>query len=177
MMNYSDIACRLKDKLPDIAALLDSQQAALTVFMLAAVLGTSADEDSICKVLDDDKLAACEKIKAYDIVANLKALNEPPRRLDANAVQLDVSSAREMQIEALQRGKGDFANWFAVIVFLACFAMIGVMLLHGAATINDSMRFYVLGFLQSVVMAIVGFYFGSSAPSRKQHAALLGQTK
>lgn len=174
-MNYSDISFRLKDELPDIAALLEGKQASLTVFVMATVLGTSVDADAICQSLDKDKFSGFEKLKKYDIVAHVSSLDKS-RKPSTSSAQMDVSSAREMQIEALHRGKGDFANWFAVIVFLACFAMIGVMLLHGAAAINDSMRFYVLGFLQSVVMAIVGFYFGSSAPSRKQHAALLGQT-
>lgn len=174
-MDYKDIACRLEGDLPDVAALLEGKRAAMVAFVVATVLGVSPEPDAICKALDADMVAAVQKLKAYDIAAKLDQVTKPKDNSDAG--RSDVASARDMQIEALHKGKGDFANWFAVIVFLSCFAMIGVMLLHGAATINDSMRFYVLGFLQSVVMAIVGFYFGSSAPSRKQHAALLGQAK
>lgn len=172
-MNYSDIAQQLEAELPDVAALLRGNRAPLTAFIIAAILGTSSEPEAIYRVLDSDMTSAVEKLQASSVPMQVEQLSVPES--GAKAEKLDIVSAREMQIEALNKGKGDFANWFAIIVFLSCFAMIGVMLLHGASTINDSMRFYVLGFLQSVVMAIVGFYFGSSAPSRRQHAALLGQ--
>lgn len=175
-MNNNDIANRLKDTVPEFATLLRSNHAPLAYFILATLLGTDATPDAICKVLDDDLAGVVEKLTSYDIKALMESLSEQ-QSLPESAQTSDVSSARDMQIAALYKGKGDFANWFAVLVFLSCFAMIGVMLLHGASTINDSMRFYVLGFLQSVVMAIVGFYFGSTAPTRKQHAALQEQAK
>ena len=165
-MNYKNIASRLESEYPEISASLEGPHAALIIVILAAALDVSADEASICNALDTDFKKATEKIKAYDVLSYVMPLTVSQNSGLDNVID-DKSSARAMQIEALHRGKGDFANWFAIIVFLSCFAMIGVMLLHGASTINDSMRFYVLGFVQSVVMAIVGFYFGSSAPTRK----------
>ena len=172
-MNYKNIVSRLKEVCPEISALLGGPHASLVIVCLATALEVSADENSICKVLDADFSKAIEKINAYDVLSYIMQLTNDQSSENAGD---DRSSARAMQIEALHSGKGDFANWFAIIVFLSCFAMIGVMLLRGSNTINDSMRFYVLGFVQSVVMAIVGFYFGSSAPTRK-NALLQNQVK
>lgn len=162
-MNYKNIVSRLNGVCPEISASLEGPYASLVIIFLASALEVSADENSICRVLDADFNKAIEQINAYDVLSYIKQLTSDQCSENAGG---DRPSARAMQIEALHRGKGDFANWFAIIVFLSCFAMIGVMLLRGSDTINDSMRFYVLGFVQSVVMAIVGFYFGSSAPTR-----------
>lgn len=166
-MNWSDIAAHIKHDLPCLAEALKSDNAATTIVSLAAVLGVTPTPEAIMKSFQTTNGIEC--LKALD--SSLKNASREPAQQQGDGVDFqglaDVSAARSMQLEAMHRGKGDFANRFAVVVFLSCFAMIGVMLLHGASAINDNMRFYVLGFLQSVVMAIIGFYFGSTSLSRR----------
>lgn len=167
-MNFNDMLNRIKDVSPEIVIFLEREDKQLGMLILASLWETSPNSEDILHTFENNPEECIAKLKQFD---GKKLLSQVPEEKAAAASSSDVAMARQMQIDALHRGKGDFANWFAVVVFLSCFAMIGVMLLHGASTINDSMRFYVLGFLQSVVMAIIGFYFGSTAPVRKQAMA------
>ena len=172
-MNINDMINQIKDISPDITALLNKKDNQLGIFILAGLWGTLPTLDDILQAFNnapEECMAKLKQLNDKNLLGNISVEKAIP-------ASSDVSMARQMQIEALHRGKGDFANWFAVVVFLSCFAMIGIMLLHGANTINDSMRFYVLGFLQSVVMAIIGFYFGSTAPARKQFTGTQGTIK
>lgn len=179
-MNWSDISPLVAAHYPELSEALQGPHAAAVGGIIAVAIGKGAEPtpDAVLEALhtQPDLIKTLKSLNVEAILAQLpidrastSALTsemETETSTDEESSAAvdgdDTSSARRMQIVAMKRGKGDFTNRFAVVVFLCSILLMSMMLFLDVGPINDNMRFYVLGFLQAVMMAIITFYFGST---------------
>lgn len=165
-MNWSDISPLLAQQQPELADALTGPQDAAAGAIIATAIG-KGDHPSPEVVYEALQLKPplIEQLTPLDVTTLLSQLHTeaaPPLPTDAVVTSDDTTSARQMQMIAMKKGKGDFTNRFAVVVFVCSIILMSMMLFLDVGPINDNMRFYVLGFLQAVMMAIITFYFGST---------------
>lgn len=171
-MNWSDISPLLAKQQPELAAALQGPQDSAIGIIIATAIGKGdcPTPGAVYEALQA-KPTLIEQLAVLDIPLLLSQLPthkekeeqpEPDNTSDTANAHDDTLSARNMQMLALKKGKGDFTNRFAVVVFVCSILLMSMMLFLDVGPINDNMRFYVLGFLQAVMMAIITFYFGST---------------
>lgn len=60
-----------------------------------------------------------------------------------------------------------FLAWFSVAVVLAVLGFIGLAMFGGIAKANDPVAMLVIGGLMSILTMVIGYWFGSSAGSKR----------
>lgn len=121
--------------------------------------------DGIAKIIDTFHMSPEEKVQAEQAKALLaQHAAEFQAGLELQFAQLDASdraSARQRQ----QVVKDYVPGFLAVFVTIGFFGILGAMLKWAVPDANQKVLFTMLGALGTAWIAIVGYYFGSSAGS------------
>lgn len=160
----------LKQIAPTAATLLGGPLAGMAVDSLGKALGLSdATKDQVKEALSSgtvnaEQMAAIKQAEA-DLILKVKQLDIDMEKIHAG----DRSSAREM---AAKTGDIWTPRVIAVVIFIV-WSLVNWKLFNG--TISGDMRELVaraLGTLDATLMAVIYYYFGSSAGSKEKTQAM-----
>lgn len=153
---------------PTVATALGSPLAGMGVSILAEALGVEADEKVLANVIAKQDPETVARIQEAEnkLTAELARLD-----IDLEAIhQQDRASARRLGIE-----RGTVVQTILSAVLSFAFAWVLVSIFDGSMDIEDSMRdiaIYALGTLNTLLVQVFNYWFGSSSGSRDKSKTL-----
>lgn len=160
--SWSDVGDIVAKYAPGIAADLVGPWAGLVGSGIALALGKGDDQtpEGVYEALKNDP----EAIKALASVDTEKLKLEG---IKIESRQKEMQSARDMNIAAIQAGRGEIQERLAYAIIALGFGLVAAVLFVPGDYIDDQMRNWAFPFAQSLISMVVGFYFGSTQWSNR----------
>lgn len=156
-MNWRDLADTVNKFAPGVGASLGGPMGAAVGAVMAAAVGKgdTPTPDSVYKAIQEDPGAS-------EIIAKLDIKRIEQQIVETQAELEDRDAARQLQIAALNQGKGEFQNWLAAGVLLGGAVMLAAVAFTPMDTLSDNVRMFILGFLTAAMTQVLNYFFGST---------------
>lgn len=175
-MNFDKIIPTLTNIAPTIAAALGGPMAGMGVSALESLFGLTPGS------AQKDPAALTEAVLGMspDTAAKMRAADQDfaatMKKLDIDVIQIaekDRESARLMQVQT----KDPTPRLIAGGIIVGFFGLAGLMAFRDIPVANHDVFMSLLGSLGTCVVAVVSFYFGSSAGSQAKDATIRDLSK
>lgn len=177
-MSLADLGKTVAKYAPLLGSVLPIPGGAAIGQAIAAAFGGNADdEQDLIKRINADPEAA---VKLLDIQGRNKLeLEKLAMQKAYNEQFLDfqnVDSARKREIALAQSGQRDwFMPALAILIIIGFYGAILMIIEVKQDPADNDILYMMLGILGTAFVSVVGYYFGSSASSRKKDDALVSR--